>query len=114
MSAQSPIFVKTEAFMVWLFAHTGKFPRHERFRLAKRIDDALFDFHSCLLGAASHPKQALPQLLQADTELDKLRTYLRLALELGYSEANQYVFSIEHTAELGKLLGGWLKTVKSV
>jgi hypothetical protein len=52
MSKQSPIFVKTEVFMAWLFDHTRKFARHERFRLATRIDDALFDFHECFLRAA--------------------------------------------------------------
>ena len=99
--------------MVWLFEHTRKFPVHERFRLAKRIDDALFDFHSELLGAAVHPDRATTHLLQADLELDKLRTYLRLAMELHYTTPKQYAFIAGNTAELGKLLGGWQKTLKS-
>jgi hypothetical protein len=86
--SQSPIFVKTEAFILWLLQHTVKFPKAERFRLAKRLDDALLDFHACLLSAAKLP-DTYQYLCQADVELDKLRTYLRLALELKYTSEDQ-------------------------
>ena len=107
--SRSPIFVKTEAFMVWLLEHTRKFPKHERFRLAKRLDDALFAFHEHLLFAAKTP-QVAQHLRQADVELDKLRTYLRLSLELRYTSENQYAHAAGHVTEIGKLLGGWIKT----
>jgi len=108
MTTQSPIFVKTEAFMVWLFEHTAKFPRHERFRLAKRLEDALFDFHAALVVAtsAAEPKS---HLIQADAHLNLLRAYLRLAVELNYTTPKQYQHTAEHTSEIGKLLGGWMK-----
>ena len=43
-------------------------------------------------------------------ELDKLRTYLRLSLELRYTSENQYAHAAGHVTEIGKLLGGWIKT----
>lgn len=94
--------------MVWLFDHTAKFPKHERFRLAKRIEDASFDFHLCLLRAAQTdtPK---PHLQEADIHLNQLRAYMRLAVELKYTTPKQYQHAAEYTGELGKLLGGWLK-----
>jgi len=108
MAKQSPIFVKTEAFMVWLFDHTAKFPRHERFRLAKRIDDALFNFHEYLVRAtlSDNPKR---ELTEADAQLTLLRTYLRIAVEQHYTSPAQFKYIAEHTTEIGKLLGGWLK-----
>lgn len=108
MTQQSPIFARIQAFMVWLFEHTQKFPRHERFRLAQRIDDALFDLHEDVVRASqlASPKDALHD---ADHHLTLLRAYLRLALELKYSTAKQYEYAAQHTAEIGKLLGGWLK-----
>lgn len=108
MADQSPIFVKTEAFMVWLFDHTRKFPKHERFRMAKCIDDALIGFHAAILRAAQMPDAKL-HLREADLQLDTLRTYLRLAVEMKYTTPNQYHHAAQHTTELGKLLGGWLK-----
>jgi four helix bundle protein len=106
-SNQSPIFVRTETFMIWLFAHTAKFPKHERFRLAKRIDDALFDFHAHLVDATQAETKS--HLRQADKQLNLFRAYLRIAVELGYTTPKQYQHVAEHTSELGKLLGGWLK-----
>ncbi len=94
--------------MVWLFEHTAKFPRHERFRLTKRIDDALFDFHACLVRATA-AKDVRTMLVEADAHLNLLRAYLRITVELKYITPNQYQYAAEHTAELGRLLGGWMK-----
>lgn len=94
--------------MIWLLAHTRKFPKDERFRLAKRIDDALFDFHKALIQAVYENRPAV-HLPQADLHLQLLRTYLRLALELKYSNPDQFRFAAEHLDEIGKLLGGWKK-----
>jgi len=112
MSAQSPIFVKTEAFMLWLLDHTGKFPREERFRLAARIELVLFTFHESLLYAAK-TKETARYLHKADAEFDMLRTYLRFALELKYTSPDQYHYMAEQMTEIGKLLGAWLKKSSS-
>lgn len=112
MSQQSPIFIKTEAFLIWLLNHTAKFPKHERFRLAKRIDDTVFAFHEFLIHAA-RSETPENQLQQADTELTKLRAYLRVALECQYSAANQYSYAAGQLTEIGKLLGSWIKKLES-
>jgi four helix bundle protein len=93
--------------MVWLLDHTSKFPKHERFRLARQIEATLFDFHEELLRASNADSHT--HLAEADIHLNKLRTYLRLAVELKYTTPKQYEFSSQATAEIGKLLGGWLK-----
>ncbi|HIQ04331.1 MAG TPA: four helix bundle protein [Anaerolineae bacterium] len=48
---QSPIFTKTYDLLKWLVPHVGKYPKSQRFRLAKRIEDAAFDFHGLLIQA---------------------------------------------------------------
>jgi hypothetical protein len=108
MSQQSPIFVRTEVFMKWLLEHTSKFPKHERFRLAKFLDDALIEFHHQLLCAVKLDKKRY-HLQLADIELERIRAYLRLAAELTYTKPEQLKFAFEHTQELGNLLGAWLK-----
>lgn len=108
MTKQSPIFIKTEVFMLWLLNHTANFPKHERFRLGKRIDDALFDFHKLLFQAVYEQKTS-DHLRQANLHLQLVRTYLRFALELKYTDPNQYHYAAEHLEEIGKLLGGWIK-----
>ncbi len=95
--------------MVWILAHTAKYPKYERFRLAKEIETAIFSFHRCLLHATkSSDKQSY--LRQADIHLLELRTYMRIANSLKYTSDDQYGFFAENCTEIGKLLGGWLKS----
>lgn len=109
---QSPIFIKTETFLVWLLEHTRKFPKYERFRLAKHLEDALFTFHQDLLYAVGEDNP-FQYLRDADVQMGKVRAYLRLSHELRYTSDNQYQYASQHTTELGKLLGGWLKSLSS-
>jgi hypothetical protein len=46
MMKESPIFIKTYEIMVWLLRHTGKFPRNQRFLMAKRIEEATVDLNA--------------------------------------------------------------------
>ncbi len=106
---QSPIFAKTSNFLLWLMQHTEKYPKSERFRLAKRIEDSAFDFYEDLIHAVkSSDKRRF--LLAADLELDKVRLYLRLAHARRLANHEQYLFAAQSLTEIGKLLGGWLKT----
>lgn len=50
-------------------------------------------------------------LAQADVELTKLRFYLRLCQDMQLIKLNQYRHVAEMVAEVGRLLGGWRKTV---
>jgi hypothetical protein len=108
--SQSPIFTRTESFMGWLLAHTAKFPRPERFRLAKRMDDSLFEMHSAFLHATKADDPLL-HLQQADLYLLHLRTYIRLSVEMGYTTDKQFKYATEKLDEIGRLLGGWQKKV---
>lgn len=105
---QSPIFTKTYDFILWLLEHTEKFPKSERFRLARRLEDSAFTFYEMLIRAA-RSKQKRTVLLQADLELDKLRLYVRMAQARQLTNSRQYRYAAEALIEIGRLLGGWLK-----
>lgn len=107
--AQSPIFTKTYDLILWLLDHTEKFPKSERFRLAQRIEDTAFTFYAMLIRATRSQRQRAV-LLDADMELDKLRLYVRMAHARGRLTARQYRFAADALIEIGRLLGGWLKT----
>ena len=107
---QSPIFAKTSNFILWILQHTEGFPKSERFRLAKRIEDAAFDFYEELITAVKSGDKKR-HLLMADLELDKLRLYMRLAHQRKLTNHDQYLFAADSLTEIGKLLGGWLKSL---
>jgi len=112
---QSPIFVKTYDLLLWLLGRTARFPKNERFRMARRVEESAFAFYDLILQAGrmgndrARDKRRL--LLRADLELDRLRLNVRLCQDLKLLSFKQYAFCAEQLVEIGRLLGGWLKTV---
>jgi len=110
MYKESPIFVKTFDLLKWILGRTEKFPKSQRFFLAKRINDAIFDLYEILVEAASIKSSTVyERLKQADTALLKLKHYTRLAMELKFLSFKQYEYAAKQAEEIGRLLGGWLK-----
>jgi len=107
---ESPIFSKTFDLLEWLLATTMKFPQSQRFVLAKRVQDAAFNFYEAITAAAlsSHKRQHLEQ---ADIKLQRLRLYIRLSHQLKFMSIGQYEHVSKMIVEIGKLLGGWQKKV---
>jgi hypothetical protein len=108
---QSPIFTRTSDFIIWLLDHTEKFPKSERFRMAKRLEDSVFAFYEFLIEATRSTKRKRQLLIQADVELEKLRLYFRMSQQRKLTSIPQYHFVAGALVEIGRLLGGWLKTV---
>lgn len=108
---QSPLFAKTTDFIVWLLEHTDRFPKNERFRMGKRLEDSVFKFYELLIEATRSTKGKRQLLVQADVELEKLRLFVRMSQRRKLTGISQYHFAAGTLVELGKLLGGWLKTV---
>ncbi|MEM7114172.1 MAG: diversity-generating retroelement protein Avd [Chloroflexota bacterium] len=110
---QSPIFEKTEAFLDWLLPLTSQFPKHHRFGLARRTEDRALDFYEQIVRAA---KASKPNrfLYEADVQLTQLSFYLRRCHKLALLTPKQYHQGSRLVAELGRLLGGWLKKTSGV
>ncbi len=106
---QSPIFSKTYDFVAWLIPLTCKFPRQHRFVMAAALQHEALRFQELLI-EATHAASPKSTLHQADAELDKLRTHLRLCLDFKLVSPGQYAHAARLLTEMGKLLGGWLKT----
>ena len=113
MYKQSPIFVKTFDLLKWILTRTEKFPKNQRFFLAKRINDTIFDFYEVLVEAASlKDRMLVAHLKRADAHLFKLKHYMRLAMEMKFFSFKQYEHGVKQAEEVGRLLGGWLKASK--
>ena len=107
---ESPIFTRTYDLIRWLLPVTVKFPRAQRFVLAERVQKTVLDFHEQII-EAGRSAQPGPLLRQADVTLTKLRFYLRLCRDLELLTMGQYEHVARLVNEVGRLLGGWLKTV---
>ncbi|MBV6467498.1 MAG: hypothetical protein PGMFKBFP_02861 [Anaerolineales bacterium] len=105
---ESPIFTKTYDLLLWLIPATMKFPKEQRFVLAKRIQDTAFDFQEALL-AAGMGMERTQRLQDADVLLRKLQVYIRMSVNLKFITVRQYEHVSKMTVEIGKILGGWRK-----
>lgn len=110
MSSEMIIFTRTYDLLRWLVPKAKSFPKLYRSTLTQRLLDSALDFQEALFDAeATRDKVRLRHLNRADAALNKLRLYLRLALEWGWLSPGQYQHVSGMVAEIGRLLGGWIQ-----
>lgn len=108
---ESPIFARTYELIKWLIPLTAKYPRHQRFVLATAMHQAALGLQARLIEAVRLPDTSA-RLREADVELDKLRSYMRLSYDLGYISLGQQRHGGQMVAEIGRMLGSWQTKAK--
>ena len=110
MAEEMVIFTRCFDLLTWLMPKAEAFPRAYRFTVTQRLMDAALDVQELLFTAQSQRDAARANALRsADAALSRLRLYLRLAHEWRWLSTGQYNHVSEIVAEVGRLLGGWLK-----
>ncbi len=108
---ESPIFSKTYDLLLWLLPQATKFPRSHRFGLGERVTRLALDFQESLIAAGlQRGEKRILLLEQADTQLAQLRQHVRLSKDLALISTSQYEHVSRMLVEIGRLLGGWLKS----
>jgi len=96
--------------LAWLLPKAESFPKAYRTTLTQRMMDAGLDAQEYIIDAQeSRGKERLSALRKTDTCLGRLRIYLRLAHRWHWLNDGQYHHVSQMLAELGRLLGGWIK-----
>lgn len=109
---EMPIFSRTFDFLAWLLPATNHFPRAHRHSFTKRLLDCAFDLREQLEEAnMRRGRERAIRLSLADESLAKVRLYIRLAVKLGWLKQGQYHHVAKMLVEIGRLLGGWQKSV---
>ena len=103
------VITKTYDFILWSCNHTGKFPRNHRFVLGEKIERTLYNLLEILI-QAKYARQRQSLLEQANLTLEILRFQIRLAKDLQCLKVESYGFAAKAIDEIGKLVGGWLKS----
>ena len=109
---KSPLFSRTYDLLLWLLPRAARFPRLYRFTLAERLQRHALDFHAMLIDAGLRrgPERA-DHLRDADRQLAQLRQLTRLCADLSLLTLAQYEHAASLLTEIGRLLGGWQKTL---
>jgi hypothetical protein len=110
MAEELVLLTRLADLLAWLLPKSEKFPRSYRFTLTQRMMDAALDCQEAVFTAQSHRAEARTSSLRAaDAALNSLRLYLRLAHRWHWLSDGQYEHVSEQVAEIGRLLGGWLR-----
>jgi hypothetical protein len=113
MPDEMVILARTFDLLAWLLPKSEKFPRTYRFTVTQRLMGAALDFQEALFDAQSRSGQARLDCLQAaDAHLNKVRLYLRLVHHWRWLNDGQYRHVSVMVAEVGRLLGGWIKQTR--
>jgi hypothetical protein len=88
----------------------AQFPKSEKFSIVADIKKCIDDIIGLEITAQKKyfKKTTLTDL---DVEVAKLRYYVRLSRELGFLPIKKYEVLSEMLTEIGKMLGGWIKSV---
>ncbi len=107
------IFTRTFDLLSWLLPVSNHFPRVHRHGFTARLLAATFDLQERLEEAnLRRGHERSEKLKQADEALARTKVYLRLAMRWGWLSRGQYEHVAKMVVEIGRLLGGWMKTVR--
>lgn len=110
MAEDMVIFARVFDLLEWLVPKGEAFPRPFRHTVTTRLLGAALDLPEQLFEAQSrHGRQRRDTLAEADATLNKLRLYLRLVHRWRWLSDGQYEHVSRMVAEIGRLLGGWIR-----
>lgn len=87
------------------------FPRKDRYTLGQRCEVVLLDILETIILASNLSKQEkLPVLKSASMKVDVLRVLFKLGKDLKIIENKKFVMFDNDINEIGKMIGGWIKS----
>lgn len=105
------ILQKTYDMIQYGYTALRQYPRSERHTLAAETKRCMYEVLQLIIRANKryYKKTTLQDL---DIELDSLRYLVRLGNDLGFLPFRRYEIWSRKINEIGKMLGGWIKSTK--
>ena len=107
-----PALERMQQFLVWLVPTVEKFPRSQKFTLGDRIQSTALDVLERII-EATYTRARAKSLNAANLGIEKLRVLFRLAANLRVLDLRRYEFAARSLDEVGRLIGGWIRTTRN-
>lgn len=104
------IVLRAYDFYLVFYLEIKKWPKPERYNLGEKCEDFILGILSDLIFAA-RVREKNHILTQANVKVQVLKHLLRVAKEIKILPEKKYLFLAEKICEIGRMLGGWLKSV---
>lgn len=90
-----------------------QFPRAEKYKLAADLKEQMFRIIRLIIRAnkARERERRLELIEELDVDLELLRVQIELAKDLQLLPFKKYGIWITKVDEVGRLIGGWLKSI---
>jgi len=110
MSEELKILQKIFDMIEYGYGALAQYPKSEKFALVVDIKRSMDTMLERTIEAQKkyYKKTTLQDL---DIEIAKMKAYLRLSYNLGFLPIKKYEIWSGKVVEIGKMLGGWLKSV---
>ena len=114
MKKEVNVFQKIYDFYQLFYLQLDHFPKKSRFVLGQEIETTILDLLESVAKAEySSQKKTIELLNQGSANLDFLKILIRLCYELKIINQKKYIELEERLQEIGKMLGGWLRSLKA-
>ncbi len=109
-----PIFKQAYELYALLTGFRSLVPKQDRHGLWQKVEETALSIVEYLLTASQRGKEAKREPLErASVRLNVLRILLRLAKDTKAIDAKKYAQSQQIVDEIGRMLGGWIKSTRS-
>lgn len=96
--------------MIYLFPIIDRFPKYEKFVLCTQIKSCVLEIARKII-RANKSRNKKPLLYDLDVAIEELRLLVRLSHDRKYLAHRSYEETSKRVNEVGRLLGGWLKSL---
>ena len=106
------IYQRVYDLILYILPILQRMPKAYRFTVVMQIENSLLEIVT-LIARANRELNKGATLFLLDIELDKARLLFRLAHDLRLLPTDKYGQVSEQLVEIGKLLGGWQRSLKA-
>jgi len=105
------LYQKVYDLILYSFPIINQFPKSQKYVLGQQMENSMVTLLKMIV-AANLERDKMLSLKKIDSELQVLKSLVRLSKDLKFINLKRYqVFSIKLT-EIGKILGGWINKNK--
>lgn len=97
------------------YSFRGHVPKSDRYAVWQRAENLILEiFESIFLAGQQNKIHRVPTLEKVSAKLNLLRMFIRLMKDVKTIDLKKYILLQQNIDEIGRMLGGWLKSSKEL
>lgn len=108
-----PIFKKAYSLYKDFYTIRSSISKQDRYTIYLRVENTILEvIEKILLASQQNKLQKLPTLEQTSLKLNLLRVLIRIMKDVKAINIKKYATLEENIDEIGRMIGGWIKSTK--